>query len=348
MFRSRRWGLVRRLWRHRCTPTPGSRGQTEGPEETLNALKASAHNLFKRLRDEELEVLVQALASRGRWDVGCIWGSRSELRLGKQAVAPQVLLCRLYRWPDLRHAWELKRLCFCEAFWRRAGEGASLCCNPYHYSRLCNPDTPPPGYAKAADPPRLQIHEGGNSEHRHHSWHDTTISRNTIKDGYWCKLAYWEHRARVGRLYAVHEPSVQIFSDLPKGSGFCLDHLDAEVHSDAVRRTRGKIGQGLMLSQEQDGVWAYNCSEHPIFVNAPTLASPSARSLAVHKVPPGYSMKVFDSERTLAQCSPTPGEGPWDPDSARISFAKGWGPRYSRQFITSCPCWLEILLNRPG
>lgn len=37
--------------------------------------------------------------------------------------------------------------------------------------------------------------------------------------------------------------------------------------------------------------------------------------------------------------------GPVDTHSVRISFAKGWGPNYSRQEVTGCPCWLEVLLN---
>lgn len=31
----------------------------------------------------------------------------------------------------------------------------------------------------------------------------------------------------------------------------------------------------------------------------------------------------------------------------RISFAKGWGPNYSRLEVISCPCWLEVLLMSP-
>lgn len=37
--------------------------------------------------------------------------------------------------------------------------------------------------------------------------------------------------------------------------------------------------------------------------------------------------------------------GPVDIHSVRISFAKGWGPKYSRQEVTACPCWLEVLLS---
>ena len=102
---------------------------------------------------------------------------------------------------------------------------------------------------------------------------------------------------------------------------------------------------------QQGEVWAYNASNYPIFVNSPTLDDPnSPRSLVVKKVPPGYSIKIFDYaraellERTEAR-NILLNDGPYDACSVRISLAKGWGPNYTRQFITSCPCWLEILLG---
>nr|DBA13815.1 TPA: hypothetical protein GDO54_004853 [Pyxicephalus adspersus] len=315
MFRPRRSLSARQLWRRRCT-TP-SRGQGEGappsPEDLHNALRPAAHQLFKKLKDEQLWQLAEAVESKGRWDCGCVWFPL-EGRSAKQSWAPVVLLCKLYRWPDLRSATELKRLNQCENYWR--GEGTSVCCNPYHFSRLVAPDT--------------------------------TLSRASHKDGHWCKLAYWEHRTRVGRLYNVTEPAVQIFHDLPKGSGFCLGYLGSDTRNETVKRTRKKIGPGLILSHEQDEVWVYNRSDHPVFINSPTLAPVNTRGQSVHKLLPGYSIKVFDAQQVerISGCSAL-GEGPCDPHSIRISFAKGWGGCYSRQFITSCPCWLEILLSTP-
>ncbi|NWS64768.1 SMAD6 protein, partial [Chunga burmeisteri] len=324
-------------------------------------LKPAAHALFKKLKDEELELLVQAVESRGAWESGCVWVPRAEPRGAKQPLPPQVLLCRLYRWPDLRQPHELKHLCYCSGGWGGCGDAAALCCNPHHFSRLAVPGecrqpllAHPPSDLRSPEPAQDRPCPCGCR------WlcpavtallsplPDTSISRSTVKDGYWCKLAYWEHRTRVGRLYAVHEASVNIFCELPRGSGFCLGQLPAAHRSRAVRRARGKIGRGLLLSREPGGVWAYNRSEHPIFVSSPTLGPPGTHGLTVLKVLPGYSAKVFDYERAGgAGGRRLPGEGPCDPHSVRISFAKGWGPCYSRQFITSCPCWLEVLLNRP-
>lgn len=180
------------------------------------------------------------------------------------------------------------------------------------------------------------------------SFLDVSMSPDSPKQSHWCNVAYWEHRTRVGRLYTVYEHSVSIFYDLPQGTGFCLGQLNLEHRSTTVQRTRGKIGYGILLSKEPDGVWAYNRSEHPIFVNSPTLDIPNSRTLVVRKVMPGYSIKVFDYERSCLLRHTTEADlldGPYDPNSVRISFAKGWGPCYSRQFITSCPCWLEVLLN---
>ncbi|NWW79881.1 SMAD6 protein, partial [Climacteris rufus] len=343
-------------------------------------LKPAAHALFKKLKDEELELLVQVVESRGAWESGCVLAPRGDPRGAKQGLPPQVLLCRLFRWPDLHQSHELKHLCYCAGGRGGCGDLAVLCCNPHHFSRLAVPGEAEPlgqkqrlegtehenqGMEPAVTPSRRKRLQHGM---KGSCWGsslgpapppppppqpcsplpDTSLSWSTVKDGCWCKLAYWEYRTRVGRLYAVHEASVNVFCELPWGSGFCLAQLPAAHRSRAVRRARGKIGQGLLLSQEPGGVWAYNRSEHPIFVSSPTLSPAGASGLTVLKVLPGYSAKVFDYEWAGDRGGwQLPGEGPCDPHSIRISFAKGWGPCYSRQFITSCPCWLEVLLNQP-
>ncbi|NXR07710.1 SMAD6 protein, partial [Semnornis frantzii] len=268
---------------------------------------------------------------------------------------------KLFRWPDLQHPAELKPLCECQSF--GVADGPTVCCNPYHFSRLFLflAESPPPPYSRLSpndEQKPLDLSdstlsytetEATNSPNiTPGDFSDASTSPDAVKRSHWCNVAYWEHRTRVGRLYTVYEQSVSIFYDLPQGNGFCLGQLNLENRSETVRRTRSKIGYGILLSKEPDGVWAYNRSEHPIFVNSPTLDIPNCRTLIVRKVMPGYSIKVFDYEKSCllqhtADLDYT--DGPYDPNSVRISFAKGWGPCYSRQFITSCPCWLEILLS---
>ncbi|XP_067832159.1 mothers against decapentaplegic homolog 6-like [Heptranchias perlo] len=366
MFGSRRSGVVRRLWRSRClvvNPKSGGGGESgQNAEDPQSGLKPITHSLFKRLKDEQLELLARAVEARGSDDrTSCVSFPRSELRIGKQNWCPQLLTCKLFRWPDLKHLHQLKRLCICDWFWKIHDDNATVCCNPYHFSRLCEPETPPPPYSKLLPGNNRKniddfFEHTSTHEHRvnepsnntNDDWPDFSLSPPVAREVHWCSVAYWEHRTRVGRLYAVHEPSVSIFCDLPQGNGFCLGHLHVDHRHEMVKRTRGKIGGGILLSKERDGVWAYNRSEHPIFVNSPTLGVPHSRTLSVHKVFPGYSVKVFDYEKSCAlqqTASSDFPDGPYDPNSVRISFAKGWGPCYSRQFVTSCPCWLEILLN---
>jgi hypothetical protein len=63
----------------------------------------------------------------------------------------------------------------------------------------------------------------------------------------WCKLAYWELATRVGRLFSVELPAVNVFTTLPHGDGLCLTTLTQHAFSpphESVRRTRSKIGLG--------------------------------------------------------------------------------------------------------
>ena len=135
------------------------------------------------------------------------------------------------------------------------------------------------------------------------------------------------------------------------------------------------------MSEEGESVWLHNLSQVPVFVTSPTLepipkdsseCSPIKHSntgisshkkevseFTVHKILPGYAMKVFDyatsqiyekiRRRIRRATKYSSSEGPFDPHAIRISFAKGWGNSqgYSRSDITSCPCWLEVHLVVP-
>jgi len=425
MFRPRRNALVKRLWRQQQ--------QVGGGGVTGGSVKAAAHALFKRLSDDQLAALVDAVDAANAKSSPCLHLDPDTLNKSCQEAA-HVILCRIFRWPELDGSGQLKRvISLCTSSTSSSSssstsssDSTSICCNPYHWSRLSPSDAAPVSYSRLLmnleRPVRVansfsveSLETGGTNQF--------SSSTNNL-DGRvrpWCTLAYWELRERVGRLFPVSSASVAIFSDVKAqaADGLCLSALTAHrpPQTDAVRRTRQKVALGLLLSQESDGVWMYNRSESALFVNSPTLDPRSApgssggapRTLLVYKVPPTFAIRIFDYERSLYdqlvnhnslsissshkyknkssnnqhsstsslwKCQFQTGalhyrcddvkvsdvsmenllnlenysreefnDGPYDPNALRISFAKGWGPKYSRQFITSCPCWIEVLLS---
>ncbi|KAL7843967.1 hypothetical protein SRHO_G00225060 [Serrasalmus rhombeus] len=169
MFRSRRSGLVRRLWRSRapvegdgeagsssgggggggsgggvlggsggtsgcCMGKPaGGNKASPGSEAELKAL---THSVLKRIKEKQLEGLLQAVESRGGARSPCLLlPSKVDAKLGQQSYSLPLLLSKVFRWPDLRHGAELKRLPGCESYGKVNPE--LVCCNPHHMSRLC-------------------------------------------------------------------------------------------------------------------------------------------------------------------------------------------------------------------
>lgn len=114
MFRSRRSNLSRRLLKLRRRPAG---------DET----RRLAESVLCRLQDNQLEMMAAAVEGRGAEPSNCVL-----LPLDGQ---PHVLCCQLWRWPDVRQADELRRLPSCSS----SGDPVYVCCNPYHWSRLCQP-----------------------------------------------------------------------------------------------------------------------------------------------------------------------------------------------------------------
>ncbi|KAF7243839.1 hypothetical protein EYD10_09716 [Varanus komodoensis] len=182
MFRTKRSVLVRRLWRSRAPGGEeeggelgegaadsrahgagggggggggGSRGCCMGKSGKLAKahigseaeLKALTHSVLKRLKEKHLEGLLQAVESRGGARTACLLlPSKVDSRLGQHWYSLPLLLCKVFRWPDLRHCSEVKRLCCCESYGKAHPD--LVCCNPYHLSRLCELESPPPPYSR--------------------------------------------------------------------------------------------------------------------------------------------------------------------------------------------------------
>ncbi|KAM3956182.1 daughters against dpp isoform 1-T1 [Aphomia sociella] len=349
--------------------------------------------------DDQLRRLARVL------DAGA--NGRECVPAGQAALRLRLAVTRTSRFPELRDLSELRRLPFCKE---------QQCCNPYHWSRLCKPETPPPPYSRYdmddvkpkgheddnlnrarepyrqrfvdARPPaeqrrlpsyrcfvvmarrwllsftsRRKLEHGESTEDARRTDHERLVTGSLATDGEerqsweseWCRLAYWELTKRVGRQFGVRMPAVDVFGGGGGacGSGrhgLCLDALDQKSDApqvEQVRKTRAKIGLGVTLSLESDGVWLYNRSQEPVFVSSPALDAAAAKALLVWRVAPGHCLCIFDPA-----CPPPaislPNIGPVDPWSVRISFAKGWGPKYSRRDVTACPCWLEVLLAPPS
>ncbi|XP_006259110.1 PREDICTED: mothers against decapentaplegic homolog 7 isoform X2 [Crocodylus porosus] len=381
MFRTKRSVLVRRLWRSRAPGgedeagdaaadsrahgAGGGRGCCMGKAGKLGKaalgseaeLKALTHAVLKRLKEKQLEGLLQAVESRGGTRTSCLLlPGKVDSRLGQHWYSLPLLLCKIFRWPDLRHCSEVKRLCCCESYGKTHPE--LVCCNPHHLSRLCELESPPPPYSRypmdflkptdCPDSVPSSTETGGTNCLAPGGLSDSQVLQEPGDRSHWCVVAYWEEKTRVGRLYSVQEPSLDIFYDLPQGNGFCLGQLNSDNKSQLVQKVRSKIGYGIQLTKEVDGVWVYNRSSYPIFIKSATLDNPDSRTLLVHKVFPGFSIKAFDYEKAYSLQRPNDHEfmqQPWTGFTVQISFVKGWGQCYTRQFISSCPCWLEVIFN---
>ncbi|NWX84856.1 SMAD7 protein, partial [Nothoprocta pentlandii] len=321
-------------------------------------LKALTHAVLKRLKERQLEGLLRAVESRGAARTPCLLlpAKAAGARLGAHWYPLPLLLCKVFRWPDLRPGAELKRLCACDSYGKAHPE--LLCCNPHHLSRLCELGRrlpvcsfppcmhPPDVYCPDSVPSSTET--GGTNCLAPGGLSDSQVLQEPGDRSHWCVVAYWEEKTRVGRLYSVQEPSLDIFYDLPQGNGFCLGQLNSDNKSQLVQKVRSKIGYGIQLTKEVDGVWVYNRSSYPIFIKSATLDNPDSRTLLVHKVFPGFSIKAFDYEKAYSLQRPNDHEfmqQPWTGFTVQISFVKGWGQCYTRQFISSCPCWLEVIFN---
>jgi len=198
------------------------------------------------------------------------------------------------------------------------------------------------------------------------SSHLTTLHSTDSTRDPWCSIAYWEGKRRVGRIFDVTSECVNVFYELPQGDGICIGLLDQVERNEYIRNVRRHIGYGFQLTLEHDGIWIYNRSDFCIFVSAPHMTSETTpfmnrsdallaqitRTPEVVRIYPGHCLHVVNFMLLRSQNAKSIGKKSkvdfgLDVFCIRISFAKGWGRNYKRQFITSCPCWTEIYLGEP-
>lgn len=119
MFRSKRSQLTRRLLRSRLKNSDRDEGRCETQVR---------HQLLKRLKENQLELLAVAVESCGEDVTACVLLPRD----CGYTVPPHLLCCQIWRWPDINNVDELKRLPVCAS----SSDPVYICCNPYHLSRL--------------------------------------------------------------------------------------------------------------------------------------------------------------------------------------------------------------------
>lgn len=121
MFRSKRTILTKRLVK------AARRRRGDEARRAVEEELEGVFTLLKRLNQNQLEMLLTAVESRGLQQSNCV--------LLPREYEPHVLCCQTWRWPDLRQTSELRRLPAC----RSACDPVYICCNPFHWSRLCQP-----------------------------------------------------------------------------------------------------------------------------------------------------------------------------------------------------------------
>ena len=131
---------------------------SQAAEHITPSKKKQIQNMLMRLKRTHLETLLKAIKSKGATPGSCVMmPSMMTSSSSKSGIpAPNILLCQLFRWPDLQSDSDLKRLSYCMSDLSGAMESAEKqlscsldcnfkqptrhrlyeCCNPYHWSRI--------------------------------------------------------------------------------------------------------------------------------------------------------------------------------------------------------------------
>uniref|UniRef100_A0A336L4U1 CSON003084 protein n=1 Tax=Culicoides sonorensis TaxID=179676 RepID=A0A336L4U1_CULSO len=100
--------------------------------------------LIGNLKEKQLETLYTAITM----ELGCnddLTSVKSDcvlVKKGFQTAEAHFIACQVWRWPNLQSHEELKRIPTCMS----RQDPIYICCNPAHWSRVCETEAPPPPY----------------------------------------------------------------------------------------------------------------------------------------------------------------------------------------------------------
>ncbi|KAI0980678.1 hypothetical protein GJ496_008857 [Pomphorhynchus laevis] len=286
---------------------------------------------------------------------------------------PHVLICKLFRWPEIKSAKDIQPVKECEF------QHGYICINPYHYRRTSSEIDPVKILVKrkstdgddtdASSSPimspsiSLSAATCSTAENYHAFDNDMYIEENqeyaTVhfdERETWCSISYYEMKQRVGEQYEAISSSISIdgFTDPSDSKRFCLGLLSNVNRTPEIESIRKHIGKGVKLRYVSGEVFAECQGKNPVFVQSPNCnARFGWHPATVCKIPPGCNLKIFANDEFAQMLHASVSKGYEIVFQLqrmciiRMSFVKGWGREYRRQTVTSTPCWIEIHLCNP-
>lgn len=368
IFKKKKSTLIKKIWKLSKL--------SEMTQSESVMLETKLRAILKTLDEANLDIILKSIQSNGGIDTECVPTVASEGRVcsrrNRKINDPKFTLARAFRFPELTSDDNLRHLPCCRNHVNVTGY--CDCINPYHVSLVVE---------TAKKPPTTETENENDNDNENENDHENENEISTRDqeapepyqqtfDNPWCRITYWEHRDRIGRIFHVWSDSVNVFEDLPQGDGLCLRVLESGVvdRTEVSEKVRGTIGCGFQLTLENYCVWLYNRSNIVLFVGSPNIqvSGIDATQPVVKRLAPGNSIIVYDPnmadavqekfnkvyhlEGSCYKDGSTAGigsegvtENEMHPYCVRVSFGKGWGSNYTRMSITQCPCWVEIYLN---